>query len=70
MDSEASSSPRFFVLRGGATGSRYEADVEKAEPVNRADAPRCPRCGDFIGMLTWLPPYRVELELYGQELGD
>lgn len=21
-------------------------------------------------MLTWLPPYRVELELYGQELGD
>ncbi len=69
MDSEASS-PRFFVLRGGETGFRYEADIEKAEPVNRADAPRCSRCGDFIGMLIWLPPYRVELELYGQELGD
>jgi len=25
------------------------------------DAPRCPSCGDFIGLLTWLPPYRVRL---------
>ncbi|HYO58376.1 hypothetical protein [Archangium sp.] len=70
MASEASTSPRFFVLEEGAIGSRYEVDIEKAEPVNRADAPRCPRCGDIIGSLTWLPPYRVELELYGEELGD
>jgi hypothetical protein len=70
MDSEASTSPRFFVLETSGIKSRYEVDVEKAEPVNRADAPRCPKCGDIIGLLTWLPPYRVELELHGEELGD
>ena len=70
MVSESSESPRFFVLQEGASGSRYEVDIEKAEPVNRAEAPRCSRCGDIIGLLQWLPPYRVELELYGEELGD
>jgi hypothetical protein len=25
------------------------------------DAPRCPSCGKFIGMLPWLPPYRVRM---------
>jgi hypothetical protein len=70
MASDVSASPRFFVLEEGALGSRYDADLEKAEPVNRADAPRCPRCGDIIGLLTWLPPYRVKLELHGEELGD
>jgi hypothetical protein len=63
-------SPRFFVLTEDILGSRYDADVDKAEPVNRGDAPRCPRCGSFIGLLKWLPPYRVELELHGEELGD
>ncbi|ATB28361.1 hypothetical protein MEBOL_001807 [Melittangium boletus DSM 14713] len=70
MDSEASVSPRFFVLEEGVPSSRYDVDVEKAEPVNRAEAPRCPRCGDIIGLLTWSAPYRVELELHGEELGD
>ncbi|WP_155893619.1 imm11 family protein [Cystobacter fuscus] len=63
-------SPRFFVLEEGGVGSRYDADVDKAEPVNRADAPRCPRCGGFVGLLKWLPPYRVNLELHGEDLGD
>src|SRR3712207_5615312 len=70
MASETSTPPRFFVLTQGELGSRYDVDVEKAEPVNRGDAPRCARCGSFIGMLTWLPPYRVKLRLHGQELGD
>src|SRR6218665_3433115 len=70
MASEASVSPRFFLLQEGIPSSRYDVDVEKAEPVNRADAPRCPRCGDIIGLLTWRAPYRVELELHGEELGD
>src|SRR5690242_13337619 len=70
MDSEASASPRFFVLTEGALRSRYDADVDTVEPVNLGDAPRCPRCGDIVGLLTWLPPYRVELELHGEELGD
>ncbi|AKJ02800.1 double-CXXCG motif protein [Archangium gephyra] len=58
------------MLTEGALRSRYDADVDKAEPVNRGDAPRCPLCGTFIGLLKWLPPYRVELELHGEELGD
>jgi hypothetical protein len=70
MASESVAAPRFFVLEEGILGSRYDADVEKAEPVNRGDAPQCPRCGDPIGMLTWLPPFRVELKLHGEELGD
>jgi hypothetical protein len=70
MDSEASTSQRFFVLEEGDVGSRYDVNVEKVEPVNRADAPRCPHCGDIIGLLKWLPPYRVKLELHGDELGD
>jgi hypothetical protein len=70
MDSEAATPPRFFVLTKGAHWSRYDTEVEIVEPVNLGDAPRCPRCGDIIGLLTWLPPYRVELKLHGEELGD
>ncbi len=70
MASEASMSPRFFVLTEGVHGSHYDADAETVDPVNLGDAPRCPRCGAFVGMLKWLPPYRVELKLYGREFGD
>ncbi|KFA93158.1 double-CXXCG motif protein [Archangium violaceum] len=70
MVSESSESPRFFVLTEGALRSRYDADVDTVEPVNLGEAPRCPQCGTFIGLLKWLPPYRVELELHGEELGD
>jgi hypothetical protein len=70
MASEPSGSSRFFVLEKDAIGSRYDVDVEKAEPVNREEGVACPRCGDPIGMMKWLPPYRVELFLHGEELGD
>lgn len=70
MASESFESPHFFVLTKDMIGSRYDTEVDTVEPDNLADAPRCPRCGDVIGMLKWLPPYRVELELHGQELGD
>ncbi|WP_375770582.1 hypothetical protein NR798_06705 [Archangium gephyra] len=70
MASEPAASPRFFVLKKGEIGSRHDVDVGKSEPVNRGDAALCPRCGGAIGMLQWLPPYRVELVLHGEELGD
>jgi hypothetical protein len=69
MASEAPPSSRFFVLCDGRGGS-HDARFDKAEPVQRGEAPRCPRCGAPIGMLTWQPPYRVELEVHGQSLGD
>lgn len=38
--------------------------------TNLGDAPRCPKCGAFIGALPWLPPYVAELEVWGKEYGD
>ncbi len=70
MVSEPAASLPFFVLEKGALWSRYDVDVDKLEPINRGEAPDCPRCGGAIGMLPWLPPYRVELVLHGEELGD
>jgi hypothetical protein len=70
MDSDTSASPRFFVLQD-AREPPYDTLCDTPDPVNIGeDAPRCPRCHDVIGMLPWLPPYRVELEVYGDEPGD
>jgi hypothetical protein len=70
MGSDASSTPRFFELQKQPLRSRYDVDVEKAEPVNREERDNCPKCGGPIGMMRWLPPYRVEFVLHGEELGD
>ena len=70
MGSESSTPPRFFVLKKCDLGSRYDADAEKTDPVNRSEGARCERCGEPIGMMMWLPPYRVELVLHGEEFGD
>ncbi|WNG42865.1 hypothetical protein F0U60_01225 [Archangium minus] len=70
MVSEPAPSPRFFVLEKGALWSRYDVEVEQLEPVNHGVGTDCSRCGGPIGMRQWLPPYRVELVLHGDELGD
>jgi len=69
MASEVSPAPRFFMLEGDMFG-RWDTKFSKTPPVSTGDAPRCPQCGAIIGMRTWLPPYRGELELHGQGLGD
>ena len=69
MASEVHPPPRFFVLEDDVWGP-HDTKFDKAEPVNRGDAARCPRCGGIIGMRTWLPPYRVELEPHGTAFGD
>jgi hypothetical protein len=69
MASESSTSPRFFVLEE-ATGSRYDTLYDTVEPYNLSEDPHCPLCGEGLGALTWLPPYRVEVELHGEEPGD
>jgi hypothetical protein len=69
MASEPQRASRFFVLDDDMHG-RCDTQFIKAEPANRGEAPLCPRCGDVIGMLVWLPPYRAELELYGEGFGD
>jgi hypothetical protein len=61
--------PRFFVLEADVWGP-HDTQFDTVEPDNLGDPPPCPKCGKTIGMLTWLPPYRAELELYGRGLGD
>jgi hypothetical protein len=69
MASEKLSAPRFFELEDDMGGA-YDTKFEDVEPVNRGEPPPCPKCGETIGSLTWLPPYRAELELHGQDFGD
>lgn len=59
---------RFFVLKKLNSGHH---DTE-AITVNTNVGPalRCSQCGDTTGTLSWQPPYRVELELYGKDFGD
>lgn len=59
----------FHVLTQ-VVGAPFETDAEKLEPIHRGDAAKCPQCGNFVGMLPWLPPYRVALKAFGKTLGD
>jgi hypothetical protein len=70
MGSEPSVPPRFFYLEEDAHGSRFDTDADTVKPVNLGSAARCPQCGGVIGMRPWLPPYRTELVLHGEQLGD
>ncbi|XXF77950.1 hypothetical protein P2318_33595 [Myxococcaceae bacterium GXIMD 01537] len=69
MASEQPPPPRFLTI-GYGLGGKYETRFDKAEPITRGEVPRCPHCHGVIGMLPWLPPYRAELEAYGEALGD
>ena len=67
---------QFRCLRG-ATATAAEAEYAEAstscveaDPVKVGSAPRCPVCDGFIGMLEWLPPWRVELATEGRVYGD
>jgi hypothetical protein len=69
MASEVPRPPRFYVLDRDMFGD-HDTEFDDVEPVNLGDAPQCPTCGEAVGMLTWLPPYRGELELHGAAPGD
>ena len=45
-------------------------DFLPAVGSKRGDAPRCPTCGNVVGMMPELPPVRVELETWGRRFGD
>jgi hypothetical protein len=47
-----------------------ETRFSKPEGTLRGPAPMCEACGNYLGMLTWLPPFRVELEYLGEYYGD
>lgn len=63
----------FYVIEKKPKGGlleKYRTDFEYDESVPTGEAPRCPRCGAPIGMLASLPPYRVDLDTWGDEFGD
>jgi hypothetical protein len=66
--------PSFFILEEPRPGSPQDiahgTRALKEEGFKVGPAPRCPACGGFIGLLRWLPPFRVELETWGKEFGD
>jgi hypothetical protein len=68
MASSKQGSMEFFELRN-VVRSPEETEHVKLNPT-LGDAPRCPNCGLPLGMLTWLPPYRIELIRYGKNWGD
>ncbi len=69
MATEQPTTPRFFVLEHEAWGA-HDTMFNRDSPANFAGAPRCPVCGDILGMRLWLPPYQGEVELYGGAFGD
>jgi hypothetical protein len=60
----------FFVLTQRIGANPYETSFVPADGAHYGDAPRCPACGEFVGMREWLPPYAVELELHGDDWRD
>jgi len=60
----------YGLKRPGEGSSSAETDYVNVDPVIRGEAPRCPACGKFIGLIPWLPPHRAELELWGAAYGD
>src|SRR5690242_8555428 len=61
---------KFFILeRPKLNESAAVTDFHPLNPV-RGDAPHCPLCGGYTGMLPLLPPVRVEVEAWGTEFGD
>jgi hypothetical protein len=69
MASEDRQPPRLFVLEEDVSG-RCDTQSLAADSASFGGAPRCPQCGDIIGLRVWQPPYAVELELHGATFGD
>jgi len=68
MASEASSPPRFFVLKKLNEG-QHDTEFSPGK-AHVGPALRCPQCDGIVGALSWEPPYQGELELYGKDFGD
>lgn len=61
------SEPVFFVLDHDDFGGPRDTHAERLPGFAVGEAPRCPRCGRVIGMLKWLQPYRVKVEVHGSD---
>jgi len=61
----------FFVLQNPkADAGAAVTDFVPVDGSQTGEAPRCPSCGKYLGMLPLIPPVRVELETWGADFGD
>lgn len=71
---QMSNDSSFFVLQQPLAGSPEDqvsgTRAVKAQGTKMGPGARCPLCQRFIGMLTWMPPYHVEVEMWGQSSAD
>ena len=65
---------KFYVIQKKPKNSgkavQFRTDFTYDDSVSKSDAPKCLKCGRFIGMLEALPPYRIHLETWGEGYGD
>lgn len=65
---------KFFIINKKPSGTndfeKFRTDFYYDDSVKKGNAPQCPKCGAFTGMLTPLPPYRAKLETWGIDFGD
>jgi hypothetical protein len=66
--------PHFYILEQPRFGSSQDrahgTEALHEEGFKTGPAPRCSGCERYVGLLKWLPPFRVELETWGREFGD
>ncbi len=61
----------FYVLENPQTGETDAVtDFLPADGFITGEAPMCEACGRTIGMLTWEPPFEVEMRFWGKHHGD
>lgn len=60
----------YALLSPKLSETREITDFIQADPVNLGEAPKCPVCDQYLGMLSWLPPHRAVLEIYDVVFGD
>ena len=58
-----------WVLRRPASDEGWLEYATTAQSTV-GEAPQCPVCGRYTGVLRWHPPFRVELEGYGRHWPD
>src|SRR5688500_19261988 len=63
---------KLFVLERHAQIGRVRdvTEFRKIDGSKLGEAPRCPKCAGYIGMLPLLPPVRVEMKCFGTGFGD
>jgi hypothetical protein len=63
---------KFYVLKkNDFRTERGHADTEWMRATRSfGDAPQCPQCGTYYAGMEWLPPYKIELEMFTQQYGN